>query len=247
MELPQWLFYHKIAAAKIQQRIYMNVKAEYVKTAWKSLQGIFRCHSGVATAKYASKEAAKFRHDTIVIYLKTKKDVTVLLTCIGGLLHEGVLTDEMFEETIPPTTKQIDDLCGVSVAAQPLKGGWDATQESDHDKSFGSQLASLVAKAFTKTKKEKGALDAFFENTAEEFHRAGIKPNEPWDHYFDQEKRTELNHLGELALKKRNIKTKAEKTEVKQKKKKSISAVRKKAPKVNFGKPKKEKKEKKED
>ena len=64
-------WYHKIDQAKVQHRIYMNVEADYVKTVWDSLRDIFRCHSGVATAKYASKEAAKARYDTIVIYLES--------------------------------------------------------------------------------------------------------------------------------------------------------------------------------
>ena len=66
----------------------MSVKSEHVKTVWNALQGFLCGYGGAWNAKHATDEEAKLRPDTIVIYMKGKKDVPIILAFIRSLVYE---------------------------------------------------------------------------------------------------------------------------------------------------------------
>lgn len=213
----QWtqIDYHRQPSNPMGWRVYISATQTSLMKVWNMLRGLFVTQHGVVAAKYTTPQAAAFRMDTIVIYLR---DSSAKDTFIAGMRtlfdsRPGVggaptipprLRAGDFKDGIPPTTEQVQGLRGVSHAQQPLADGWAAQEEPIPTKlSFGMQLASMVAKAY------KGApsKEAFFSRVEANFLEYGMDVNRPWQYLLTQATRDQLVASAEASRRRRANKT----------------------------------------
>ncbi len=203
--------YHAIPLAEMAWRVYMSVKPHRLLWVWDRLQATFQSQHGLVAAKHTTVEAAAYRVDTLVVYLKGRTDVNAFITEIRKKFVPGSSVDgkpkippkfraDMFKKEIPATTAAIPGLPGISAAQQPLEDGWAEQDVAiPHLKSFGQQLSELVAAGYHGSKNSKD----FIQKVETAFLKAGVDINRPWQSLLSQATRNQLVASGNAARRRR--------------------------------------------
>jgi HopA1 effector protein family len=203
--------FHPMNLNQMSWRVYISATSVSLMYVWQMLQPLFQAQAGVAAAKHTTPQAAASRIDTIVVYLRDAMAKEALIAAMR-LLFQGrpgvggapavppKLQAMHFKNQIPPTTRQVHGLQGVSDAQQPIRDGWAEDEEPiPAELSFGGQLSKMLAAAYrTATSKE-----AFAKGVEANFLQRGMDINRPWQQILMQANRDQLVAAGNAARLKR--------------------------------------------